>query len=317
MIFRRARIRLALSFAALQLLLFAAFAVGVYAYVSSAFDVDAVDGESATQTAEAAFATLRSGLVTSFAVLVVVVPVTSYLLSGLAMRPVLAGYEAQQRFVDDASHELRTPLSAVLAQLELGLSRTRSGAEYRDSIGRALASAGRLESVLDDLLALSRSAGDADAAMRPASTETIVRSALETLDPADAARVTATGPDVEVVIVESMIQRAVLNLIVNALRYSDATVTVTTSRRGAAVRFEIADSGIGMTVAEVRRAFDRFWRADPTHAHPGSGLGLPIVREIARVHAGAVDIISTPGSGTVVGLEIPLSRSSHVPLSSV
>jgi signal transduction histidine kinase len=292
MIFRRAVLELTISFALVQLVLFAAFAFGVYAYVTTAFDFDSVDGEGEAATAESGFETLRVGLLLAYAVLLLVIPLTSYALASLAMRPIRAGYEAQQRFVDDASHEVRTPLSALQAQLELGLTRRRTVAEYRELMTRSLGAVSRLDRMLDEMLLLTRSDRDQ-------------------FSPDVRGRVDAvTAPGVVVQGSSSMIGRAVANLVSNAVRYSPtgARIEIRTIRLGRRGRIEVVDHGIGMSPGERRRAFDRFWRADSSRAVEGRGLGLSIVHEIVRLHGGRVSIGPTPGTGTTVRLELPLSR---------
>ncbi|MCU1439096.1 MAG: hypothetical protein JWP85_93 [Rhodoglobus sp.] len=311
MIFRRAKLRLALSYAAVQLLLFAAFGLGIYAYVTTAFDYDVAEGDSAVATAEAGFSTLRTGIIAVYVALVIVIPVTSYLLASLAMRPILASFEAQQRFIDDASHEFRTPLSALQAQLELGLSRHRTTPEYRTILGHSLHSTAQLNEILDDLLVLSRGAHDTNIAMREIEVSSIISEAVEQLAPGDAARVLQEDPtDLVITAAPSMLTRTVVNLLTNALRYSPrgSLVTVSVSKRGGFARISIEDHGSGMTRQQRELAFDRFWRADTSRASEGRGLGLSIVREIANLHGGRVELDSELGVGTTASVEIPLSR---------
>lgn len=311
MIFRRAKVRLALSYAAVQLVLFAAFGVGIYTYVTTAFDFDALEGDSTTLTAEAGFATLRSGLLIAYLALVIVIPVTSYLLASLAMRPIRASFEAQQRFVDDASHEFRTPLSALQAQLELGLSRHRTTQEYRTIFGHSLHATSQLTVILDDLIVLSRGAHEADIAMREVGVGTLVEEAIAQLSLTEAARVRVSGNrDLVIIAAPSMLTRAILNLLTNALRYSpsDSVVAISLSRRGGFARIGVGDRGLGMSRVERDRAFDRFWRADSSRSSEGRGLGLSIVKEIARLHHGRIELSSELGVGTMALLEVPLSR---------
>jgi signal transduction histidine kinase len=311
MIFRRAKLRLALSYAAVQLLLFAAFGIAIYAYVTTAFDYDVAEGDSAVATAEAGFSTLRTGIITAYVALIIVIPITSYLLASLAMRPILASFEAQQRFIDDASHEFRTPLSALQAQLELGLSRQRTTPEYRTILGHSLQSTAQLNAILDDLLVLSRGAHDTNIAMRDVDVSSLITDAVQQLAPADAARVLVPAPtDLVISAAPSMLTRTVVNLLTNALRYSPAgsLVTVVATRKGGFARISVEDHGSGMTRQERDLAFDRFWRADTSRASEGRGLGLSIVREIVNLHAGRVELESELGVGTTASIEIPLSR---------
>ena len=308
MIFRRAKLRLTLWFAAAQLLLFAAFGLGVYAYVTSAFDFDAA--ETSTRTAEAGFAALRTGLLLAYAALVVAVPLASFALASLAIRPIRAGYEAQQRFVDDASHEFRTPLSAIQAQLELGLNRERPASDYRGAMSRSLQAVSRLNRMIDELLLLAH--GEAPAATgEPVRLSVVIAEAVEALGEADRARVDVAEPsDLVTKGSSSMLTRATLNLLTNALRYSPVAspVVVAVVRHGRFARIAVTDKGAGMSRREQRHASERFWRADSSRSREGTGLGLSIVAEIVRLHRGRLRLASVPGAGTTAAVDIPLSR---------
>ncbi|MGN6503061.1 MAG: sensor histidine kinase [Pseudolysinimonas sp.] len=308
MIFRRARMRLTLSFALVQLAIVAAFAIGVYLFVASAFDYDAPPGEGGLPS-ERGLQLLEAGLLWTFIALVVVTPVVAWMLAGMALRPVRIAYEAQQRFVDDASHELRTPLAAARTELELSQSRRRPDTEHRAAMRRALSSLDTLQSTLTDLLSSSRAdrepLGD-----RVDVTDLVI--GIGTLFPDDADRVvTQAEPGLEVTGSSAGMRRVLINLVGNALRFSSDEVTVRASKRGGDVVIEVADSGVGRNPAQARRAFDRFWQADPSRATSGSGLGLTIVREIVARHRGGVWLRSKPGQGTVVTVRIPLTLVSR------
>lgn len=308
MIFRRARMRLTLSFALVQLAIVAAFAIGVYLFVASAFDYDAPPGEGGLPS-ERGLQLLEAGLLWTFVALVVVIPVVAWLLAGIALRPVRIAYEAQQRFVDDASHELRTPLAAARTELELSQSRRRPDTEHRAAMRRALSSLDTLQSTLDDLLSSSRA--DRQPLLDRVDVTELV-TGIDTLFPDDAERlVIQAEPGLEVTGSSAGMRRVLINLVGNALRFSSDDVTVRARRRGADVIIEVTDHGVGMNPSQVRRAFDRFWQADPSRATSGSGLGLTIVREIVARHRGAVSLRSHPGRGTVVTVRIPLTLVSR------
>jgi signal transduction histidine kinase len=108
------------------------------------------------------------------------------------------------------------------------------------------------------------------------------------------------------------VQQAILNVLTNALKYSQPPAPVTLSLAAVEsdgrrhVRLRVVDAGIGMTPEQCRRAFERFYRADPSGQVLGAGLGLAIVKEIVELHQGSVAIHSTPGAGTQVTLRLPL-----------
>lgn len=316
MIVHRARLRLTVGFAVAQLGTFALFALGVYGFVTSAFDIDGTDEAGSAATAEAGFATLRAALVIAFGVLLLVAPATSWLLAGAAMRPVAATLAAQRRFVDDASHELRTPLTVIQGQLELVLSRSRSEQEYREACAAALGAARALGAIADDLIIA------ADDDERPERAQVEMGDAVRRVQGllSDPGRVVIEQSHPALVDASATaVDRILLNLLVNAQRYSDAGTPIRV-RIGATRRWgeiEIRDEGKGMTRVQVRRAFERFWQADASRAGEGSGLGLSIVREIVTSLGGRIRLASSPGVGTTATVRLPLSRSSHGALRSV
>ncbi len=309
MIFRRAVIRLTLTYTVVQLLLFGAFAVGIYAFVTGTFDFDApeLDGEGAVASAEQGFELLRNGLLTGYAALVVVLPISSYLMARIALAPVRRSYELQQRFVDGASHEFRSPLSVIQGELELALSRSRTPFQYRAAMKAALESAQGLTRLTNDLLLLTREDGDELAAtFEPVSLDDLARKVARSHRAAGRIAVTASRP----VIVDGspeLLSRALTNLVDNAAKFTDESgrIDIVISATGRIASIQVADSGAGMSGAETAHAFDRFWRAQDARATPGFGLGLPLVRQITSAHKGKATITSAPGSGTTVILTLP------------
>ncbi len=317
MILRRARWRMTVGFAAVQLITYAVFAVSVYAFVTASFDFDGIEDGGSVSTAEAGFGTLRMALLLAFAGLLVVAPLSSWILAGLAMKPVAATLAAQRRFVDDASHELRTPLTAVQAQLELALLRPRSVAEYRNACHKALEATHVLGDIAEDLLVASEDPRERSTHSFVALSEAVHRARVLLPRP-ERVTVTVTGQP-RVVASAVAVQRVLMNILVNACRYSseDTSVLVRVFTKGRWGIIEVVDHGIGMSSVESRHAFDRFWQADPSRASEGAGLGLSIVRDIVSSLRGHISLSSTPGIGTTVRVRLPLSRLSHDPLRSV
>ena len=310
MIFRRALIRLTVTYTLVQLALFGAFAIGIYAFVTGTFDFDVpeLSGEAFIASAEQGFALLRNGLLVGYAALVVLIPVSSYLMARGALAPVRRSYELQQRFVDGASHEFRSPLSVIQGELELALSRSRTPAQYRTAMTRALESAEGLTQLTNDLLLLTRdSTVELEATFEPVSLNELTHMAAQAQGPA-AARVTEI-PTRAVLVNGSrgLLARAITNLVDNAVKFTNESgrVEVTVTSTGKVAQIVVSDDGIGMTDAEAAHAFDRFWRAQDARSTPGFGLGLPLVKQIVTAHHGKVSITSTVGVGTTVTLTLP------------
>ena len=309
MIFRRALIRLTLTYTLVQLLLFGIFALGIYSFVTGAFDFDAAeeDGQSSLD-AEQGFANLRMGLITGYAILVILLPISSYLMARGALAPVRRSYELQQRFVDGASHEFRSPLSIIQGELELALSRSRTPAQYRAAMTTALEAAEGLTRLTNDLLLLTReSADELEATFEPVSLNELAHKAARAQG-TTAARITVTGTRTVLVNGSAeLLARALTNLVDNAVKFTDesGSIEIATSTTGRIAQILIADNGVGMTDAESAHAFDRFWRAQEARTTPGFGLGLPLVKQIVAAHQGKVSITSAPGTGTTVTLTLP------------
>lgn len=315
MIFRRATIRLTVAYTVIQLGLFAVFAIGVYTFVTGTFDFDAAesDGAGATIGAEQGFALLRTALLTFYAFLLIVIPLSSWLMARAALKPIEASFERQQQFVDGASHEMRTPLTVIQGELELALTRSRTTAEYHAAIAGSLDAVTGLARLTDDLLKLSRTTReDLTATFASIDINALVTQATaQSSGERTAGRmvVTELGRQGRVWGSTELISRAIGNTVDNALKFShpDGVVSVTTVLSGEMSIIRVHDDGIGMAAHETPHAFERFWRGDRARSTPGHGLGLALVQQIMQAHGGSVAIDSQEGVGTTVALRLPLS----------
>ncbi|MEC5155579.1 signal transduction histidine kinase [Cryobacterium sp. CAN_C3] len=314
--FRRAIVRLTMTYTAVQLVLFAAFAVGIYIFVTGTFDFDAAesDGAGALNAAEQGFANLRTALIVLYAALLVLIPAASYGMARAALAPLQKSYELQQRFVDGASHEMRSPLSVIQGELELALLSTRTPAEYEQAMQNALSAVDGLTRLTNDLLLLSRGAGtELDHTFELVDVNDLVRHdiAARAVNQADAARLTTDiGEEAVVFGSPALLARALGNIIDNALKFTpdteNGTVSVATRANNGTCTITVRDTGIGMRDEEIKHAFERLWRSDQARSHPGHGLGLGVVRQIVQAHAGRISLTSRVGLGTTVTLTLPL-----------
>ena len=107
------------------------------------------------------------------------------------------------------------------------------------------------------------------------------------------------------------LEQIVVNLLSNALRYTDAggAVRVTVRPEGGAALLEVADTGIGIAPEDVPRVFTRFWRGEKSRSREtgGAGIGLSIVKELVQAHGGEVSVESALGEGSVFRVTLPLS----------
>jgi two-component system sensor histidine kinase MprB len=218
----------------------------------------------------------------------------------------LAASRAQQRqLITDASHELRTPLTSLRTNAEL-LER----AELLDAEQRRSAALGiRLEvdeltALVSELVELATDRSSDAEPPEPTELSDLARSV------ADRARrrtdrvidVTTHGPE-PVLVRPTMAERAIANLVDNALKYSDGPVEIVVTGR----RLEVRDHGPGIPGDDLPHVFDRFYRSVAARTEPGSGLGLAIVQQIVTRHDGTVWAANQAdgGRGAVVGFELP------------
>ena len=196
--------------------------------------------------------------------------------------------DSQREFVADASHQLRTPL----AGLQLRLEEARATGDPEE-IEAALKEVDRLSAMVSELLLLSQ-AGEADAPAEESTSARAARAAAARFD----GRVSALSgaPTRPVHAAPADLQRALDTLIENALHYGDGAVTLV-ARPGA---IDILDEGPGVDPAELEAVFERFHRGKAGRAGPpGTGLGLPIARELMRRWGGDVTLANREGGGAV------------------
>ncbi len=223
--------------------------------------------------------------------------------------------EAQRRLIEEASHELRTPLTVLKANAEVVLAHPEPTLDvYREGLERSGAAAARMQATLDELLVDARGrARTID--RRPADLVVIARAVV-----ADAAVVAAprgitvslSAPGaVPCGVDTAMVTRAVANLLDNAVRYSPdrSGVEVTVAADDDEAEVRVADHGPGIPDGEQDRAFERFWRGQPdTPDRPGTGLGLPIARQVAAAHGGTLSVRSPGPSGDGAVFTLRLRR---------
>ncbi|WP_258058892.1 MtrAB system histidine kinase MtrB [Arthrobacter sp. B1805] len=230
--------------------------------------------------------------------------------------------QMQQRFVSDVSHELRTPLTTVRMAAEvLHDAREEFNPVNKRSAEILFDQVERFQALLADLLEISRF--DAGAAVLEAESVDLVQLVKHAID---GARPLAErlGSDLRVVSGETScivdadarrIDRILRNLIVNALEHGEGRpvdIHIACSPEAAAVA--VCDQGIGMTPEEASRVFDRFWRADPARARTtgGSGLGLSIATEDARLHGAWLEAWGMPGEGACFRLTLPRHQGADL-----
>lgn len=231
-----------------------------------------------------------------------------------------AAMDREQRELTAAiSHDLRTPVAnvrAIVDALEDGVVEGED--EVREYYGRIRQEAKRLSAMIDDLLELARfDAGATTLDLHPVPLQDIVGEVVEAMRPlAERAGVqlsmTVTGDPAPVPVDAFLIERAVSNLVKNAIEHTPRGGRVDASVLAASGRADVTvtDTGAGIAPEHLERVWERFYRAEAARTRPGdagggAGLGLAIVRRIVEAHGGSVAVRSSPGNGAAFTLSLP------------
>ena len=225
------------------------------------------------------------------------------------------------RFSADIAHELRTPLNNLLGEIEVALSRSRAAEDYRETLVSSVEECGRLARLIDNLLFLAR----AEAPKAVITRETLDLGAelatmcnfYEAAANEAGVRLTVAAQGRAVAEMNRLLfQRAMNNLVTNALAHTPTggSVTLTASGDATTTVVEVVDTGCGIPATDLPYVFDRFYRVDQARqfgegAHVG--LGLSLVKSIVELHGGTVQINSELGRGTKVTLRVP-RRMEHL-----
>ncbi len=212
---------------------------------------------------------------------------------------------SQRQLVADASHELRTPVTSLRTNIELlqQLGPQMDAQEHARVLDEVVAQLEDLTMLINDLIDLAR--GE-----HPGEEVEDVR--LDILLEEVLAKVRARAPaktfrvELSPMIargVPARLERAVANLLDNAIKYSPPEAPVEVALHGK--ELTVRDHGEGIAAEDLPHIFDRFYRGAETRGRPGSGLGLAIVRQLAAQQGGAITAEPAPGGGTVMRLRLP------------
>ncbi len=223
----------------------------------------------------------------------------------------------RREFVANASHELKTPITSIKGYVEtLADGACDEPAQAKRFLGIVARQANRLESIVNDMLVLSRVEHEKDSgviAMQSVPLALIVQAAAQTCAAAAGAKgmaLTVDCPDDLVVTANvRLLEQVVVNLVDNAIKYSEPgrPVSVVGSRGAEEIRLAVTDQGCGIAREHLDRVFERFYRVDKARSQElgGTGLGLSIVKHIAALHHGRVTVESTPGKGSTFTIVLP------------
>lgn len=224
----------------------------------------------------------------------------------------------RSEFVSDASHELKTPLASMKILVESLLYQDNVPEEvYKDFLSDINGEIDRLNSLITDLLLLSKMDSDIMAInLETINLSSLVNKCVEALRPIAQMRDIRITENLEsgleIECDPLKLRQALNNLIENAIKYTQdgGHVQVSSKRRGNEVAVQIEDDGIGMSEEHLQHIFERFYRVDKARSREtgGTGLGLHIVRRIALMHNGRVEVESAEGQGSKFTLILPITQ---------
>ena len=216
------------------------------------------------------------------------------------------------QFSDDLAHELRAPISNLMGKAQVTLSRVRPAEEYKAVLESSTEELGRVARIVSDMLFLAQVSHPA--ALVPFETIALEDEALKIInlfslsaeDKQISVSVTGRGSTIGD---RLMIQRAISNLMSNAIRHCPVgqAITITIEVHATEVSLHVANPGAGIEPQHLPHLFDRFYRVDTHHSRAGgsTGLGLAIVKSIMSLHQGVAEVNSRPGKITTFKLGFP------------
>jgi len=223
-------------------------------------------------------------------------------------------WEQQRQFVSNVSHELRTPLTVVLGYLQSLLRRSTNLNDYqKEALETAASEADRTVRLLQDLLDLAR----ADSGYTHYHLEAVVLNDLAMEVAAMAEKFSNRTITVramaktEAIADRDRLKQVLINLIDNAVKYSnvDQPITLMLERIEQHAIIRVSDSGVGISLQDQSRIFERFYRVDEARSRStgGHGLGLAIVKTLVEGMGGSITVRSKPGEGSAFAIVLPLS----------
>jgi heavy metal sensor kinase len=222
-----------------------------------------------------------------------------------------------KQVTDNIAHDLKSPVTRLRGLAEVTLTTGRSLAEYRVMAASTVEECDRLLSMINTMLEISEfEAGVATLNITNVDISALIEEACDLFQPLaeDKGLVIKTKvPSRPFASADkSKLQRAVINLLDNAIKYtlSGGTVTVSVDEGKKGMTISFRDTGIGVTADDIPHIFDRFYRPDKSRYEPGTGLGLSLVQAIVQAHGGDIRVSSSPGAGSIFTMALPRRKSS-------
>ena len=219
------------------------------------------------------------------------------------LRALSLSREQQQRLVTDASHELRTPITSLRTNLEyMQRSSSIGNDERRQIMDDVLFELDQLTGLVTELVDLATDQHHMDEAERIELDE-LVDAVVQRHQRRTSCSIVYTATSSQIMAAPALIERAVSNMIDNALKWNPPNSSIQVEVENGSIR--VSDKGPGIPVEEHEQIFERFYRTEEARSLPGSGLGLSIVRHVAESFGGQAQIIDRDEPGTTIELSFP------------
>ena len=235
---------------------------------------------------------------------------------------VVSRVETMRRdFVANISHELKTPVGALSLLAEAIEESGKDSESIQKFAKRIGPETKRLTNVIRDIIDLSQvQSDDPLASANPIEVDKVINDAVDAvqlladLNNVEIAQV--SEPDVKIVGDEYQLIMAIRNLLTNAITFSpvNSRITVGAKLKDGVVEITVSDQGIGISLENQSRIFERFYRVDPARSRStgGTGLGLAIVKHVCENHGGEVSVWSVPGQGSTFTMKFPQMEEESV-----
>lgn len=252
----------------------------------------------------------------------IVLSVAGYVFALLSVKPIERSYKVLRQFTADAAHELGTPIATIAAAVENMKEEVESGSHLESRLFVIDRSVSRMDKLVQDLMLLTRLGIETD---RPSREPELVdlKGLIEEIIEDFADRYQRDEIALQIGKCEALkttgyrdnLERLLVNLLENALKYTDCggTVIVGLESVGVTARLSVKDTGVGIPEDSLSEIFDRFYRVDKARLRTegGNGLGLAIVKAIVDLHDGQVEVKSRVNEGTTFSVTLPQARRSQ------
>jgi len=223
-------------------------------------------------------------------------------------------FDSQKQFVSNISHELRTPLAAIIAELELALSKEHDKAYYIQTIQNALSDSQKIVRLSNSLLDFAKASYDpTEIVFKSIRIDEVILDACQKLQKMNATykfnfRIDESVDQEEMLIVKAnpyLLEVAFVNLLENACKFSDENqCTIQVLFEEGYVVIQVIDKGIGIATEDLDAIFIPFYRGKNQNYKEGNGIGLPLTNKIINLHKGKLKVVSKVGEGTTFTIQL-------------